>query len=152
MIFNYTRTKINLALIQNGVNFILRELDFVQNKVDVFFISEKKIKDLNQRFRKINRSTDVLSFAERDQKEKFICPNQERNFLGEVYLCPAWIKKQAIQQGISFSEELTRDLIHGILHLVGYEHKGVSDAKAEEMFKLQEEMVEKIVDNSVIPA
>ncbi len=141
MVVDYTRSRINLKKIQKIIDFTLKELNFIKNEINVFFVSEKVIKDLNKKFRKINRSTDVLSFAERDQKEKFINPVLTDNFLGEVYLCPNWIKKQAVQQGINFEEELTRVLIHGILHLVGYEHQEVSKSESEKMFQKQEEII-----------
>ena len=141
MIVNYTRSRIDSKAIQKIINFTLRKLDSVGSKIDVFFVSEKTISDINQKYREINHPTDVLSFAERDRKEKFINPALTNNFLGDIYLCPAWIKKQATRQGINFEEELTRVLIHGILHLIGYEHVGVSEEKAKEMFQKQEEIV-----------
>ena len=67
------------------------------------------MKELNKKYRRKNRETDVLSFP--GEKE------------GEVIICPSVVKKNAKNFGSSFKSELVRILIHGILHLLGYDHE-----------------------------
>jgi len=97
------------------------------------FVSKTEIKKLNKKFRQKNKATDVLSF---ELKEPFSTA-QGRNFLGEVVICPQVVKENAKKYGNTFKAEMTKIFIHGILHLLGYDHEQ-SKSRAEEMEKKQE--------------
>ena len=98
--------------------------------VSVAFIKEKEIRDLNKKYLNKDKPTDVLSFSE---TRDFIWKIKEfENILGEVVVCPQFIKKNAKKLDLSFKKELSRALIHGILHLLGYNHEK-SEQKAKEM-------------------
>lgn len=97
------------------------------------FIDEKAIKKLNYRYRLKNKATDILSFESADP-----------DCLGELVLCSEVIEQQAYDQTHSFRDELLFMTIHGILHLLGFEHEGVSIEKAKEMFDLQEELFKRV--------
>jgi len=73
------------------------------------FVNEKEINSLNREFRKKDQVTDVLSFS------------SEGN-VSEVYVCPKYILKTSEHFKVSFEEELLRVVIHGILHICGYDH------------------------------
>ena len=83
-------------------------------QIEICLVEDKKIQELNNKFRKKNKPTNVLSF-----KEPKNFPNPEKKSLGEIYLAPDYIQKEG-----SNISDLT---IHGILHLLGYTHKGVHD-------------------------
>ncbi|MEK7653262.1 MAG: rRNA maturation RNase YbeY [Patescibacteria group bacterium] len=95
------------------------------------FVGEAEIKKLNHKWRGQKKATDVLSFAE--EKGEFINPPEEKNYLGEVVICAPIAKRQAKEFNVSFEVEVARLLIHGLAHLVGYEHERVSLAKARKM-------------------
>lgn len=100
-------------------------------------VSEKEIAKLNLEYRKINEATDVLSFSEH-AKIQDLCNNEEEEvFLGEIILCPSYIEKSSIKQGVSFEFELAYIFSHGILHLLGFAH-------GEKMFSIQNKVAEKI--------
>lgn len=99
-------------------------------ELGVHLISKNEIKKLNNKYRKINKITDVLSFATEDKKNKD---------LGDIFICPDQIKVQAKEAGILFEEELVRILAHGILHLLGYDH--VTSSQEKIMFSKQEKFV-----------
>lgn len=106
--------------------------------LNIVLVSDSYIKKLNFRYLNKNRPTDVLSFGggHRIKEERDI-------FLGEVVLSIDTLRRQALEYKHSFEEELYYCLIHGILHLLGYNdrtHKGY-----KEMTKLQEEILEKIL-------
>jgi probable rRNA maturation factor len=82
--------------------------------LSVALIGQSRIKELNAKYRKLNRPTDVLSFSYGNS--------------GEVVLCPEIIEKNARKYGVNFEDELSRILIHGILHLFGYDHEKDKDA------------------------
>ncbi|HEW91174.1 MAG TPA: rRNA maturation RNase YbeY [Thermotogaceae bacterium] len=101
----------------------------IDKEMNVVFVDKQSIKSMNYQFRGKNTETDVLSFQYDDDDEIF----------GEIILCPEVIKTQAPNFNNSFDKELTYMLIHGILHLAGYEHED-DPRKAKEMFRIQEEI------------
>ena len=114
----------------------LKILDGEKTKADlsVVFIDTEEMRRLNKQCRGQDKATDVLSFSERDRASraaKFIRPKQTREYLGEVVICPPLAKE------ISFC------LIHGILHLLGYEHEK-SVKKAREMAEKEKQYYVKV--------
>lgn len=102
-----------------------------KNFFDVILINDLQMQRINKAFRKINKPTDVLSFALNDAKPKIKTP-----LLGEIYLAPNYIKKNA---KTSFEREFYLCFIHGILHLLGYDHTNRKNKKI--MFDLQEKIL-----------
>ena len=96
------------------------------------FLDTKTAKKLNQQFRGRDYATDVLSFDPIDPQS-----------LGELVICPQVLKKQAKEHGISFELELGYMVLHGVLHLLGFDHEE-NEQQAEEMFKLQDEIFDVI--------
>ncbi len=96
---------------------------------------------LNYQYRGIDRTTDVLSFP---QEEKFslkkIKPMQEI-ILGDIVISVPKAKKQAKENGLTFYEEIKRLLIHGVLHLIGYDHE-----KSNKDFKRMQKITKKIIN------
>lgn len=99
----------------------------------IVFVDEETIQDLNRKYRNIDKVTDVLSFAFEDNTE--IDYNNVR-FLGEIYVCIPRMKSQAIEYGHTEERELGFLVVHGLLHLLGYDHMSNEDEK--KMFGLQE--------------
>ena len=85
-------------------------------ELDVNVVREREIKDLNFRYRGKNKVTDTLSFAW--QEDGVI---KSKN-LGQIYICYPQIARQAKQLKIKIKEEFARMLIHGFLHIIGYDH------------------------------
>ena len=75
--------------------------------ISVVFVNARKIQAINKKYRRQNKPTDVLSFEE----------------INEIFICPVVVRKQAKLFKNSFKAELTRVLIHGILHLAGFDHE-----------------------------
>ena len=97
-------------------------LGTVEGDVVVLLAADEAVRDLNQRFRDKNRPTNVLSF-----------PAAESAFphLGDVVLGYAYCAAEAETQGKTLSDHLSHLVVHGVLHLLGRDHK--DDAEAEEM-------------------
>ncbi|MDD3607386.1 MAG: rRNA maturation RNase YbeY [Candidatus Moranbacteria bacterium] len=113
------------------LNYLKKEGAFSSKRdisLSFALVSEKEIKELNDRYRKRAEPTDVLSF---------LYGEDQKIFEGEIILCPAVLEKNAQKEGIDFEEELIRNIIHGLLHLVGYEH-------GKEMFSLQEGLLKNL--------
>jgi len=101
--------------------------------IGIVFVTIDKIKDLNKTYRKINKPTDVLSFAYHESK------NPRYNIEGDIIICPKYVKDTIIGTDIYFTTQIKRLLIHGILHLAGYDH--VSYIEEKKMFSLQEKLL-----------
>jgi len=145
---NFTGIEISQDFFEKILEVIL-DLQTPKEKkeIGVILVGIGRIKNLNKRFRGINKVTEVLAFSLKElekptKKElQFIQPKKE-NLLGEVILCPFYIKKQARRFKKSFKEELAIMFIHGTLHLFGYEHKDTKTTK--EMQKIEKEVLEKV--------
>lgn len=110
-------------------------------ELSVAMVGEKEIQDLNFKYRKKNRPTDVLSFSERetidDLFKKDVQFEEENIFIGELILCPKYISRNADEDGESFEYALTYIIAHGILHLLGYLH-------GKKMFSLQKAVADQL--------
>ena len=110
--------------------------------VSISFVSEAKMRALNRQYRKIDRATDVLSFAASEDGAKSIKGLGAEKDWGDIILAPSYIKRQAKENGVPFNEELARLTAHGMLHLLGFNHATIKDRK--KMFGWQESVVQKI--------
>lgn len=99
----------------------------------VVFVDEEKIREINKNYRNIDKVTDVISFAFEDNDKKVY--NKVR-ILGEIYICIPRMKEQAVNYGHSEIRELSFLGVHGLLHLLGYDHMNKNDEKI--MFGKQE--------------
>lgn len=115
---NLTDCRIDKRLFQNIAKRVLKGENKGELIVSLGLVGPREIKRLNWKYRKKNRPTDVLSFLYEDS--------------GEIVLCPKIIRQNAKLFKTSFKKELNRILIHGLLHLAGYDHEG-SKAEAERM-------------------
>jgi probable rRNA maturation factor len=92
---------------------------------ELLVVGDRTMARLNQQYRGIAHSTDVLSFAMREGPFASISPN----LLGDVVISADTADRQAAAAGHSLQDELVALLIHGILHLLGYDHQIPSEAK-----------------------
>ena len=105
-----------------------------QGVVSVHFIGDQKMQRLNSMYRGKDNTTDVLSFSTQEG-EKF--PG-EQDDLGDIFISVPQIHKQAKAYTVTYRSEIIRMMIHGTLHLLGYDH--IKKKEAEEMFRIQEEL------------
>ncbi len=109
------------------------EEDFSNVNVSLNFVSEDEIRELNNNFREIDKVTDVLSFPflEKKTTEKLINFSKEKVdgilFLGDIVICKNKAVSQAKEYGHSLEREICFLALHGLLHLLGYDHIEKSD-------------------------
>ena len=109
----------------------------VSNAVfSIIFVGEEEIQKINREYRGIDSVTDVISFALEDNETS---PSEVR-VLGDIYVCIPRMKEQAVMYSHSETRELSFLVVHGLLHLLGYDHM---KSKEEEkiMFDLQDEIL-----------
>ena len=121
---------------------LLKTLDYLKVKsssISVLFTNDTEMIELNKKYRGKDKSTDVLSFSMREG-ESF--PSNEKENLGDIVISLDYVARQAEEFEVSLEDEIKRLLVHGCLHLLGYEHEGVSENVAKEMFDKQEEILQ----------
>lgn len=125
IIFYSLPKRFNKAFFRKVVATTLKKEKKPEARVEIIFLSRHQIEKLNFNYRKKKEPTDVLSF---DRANQF--PLEDKNYLGELVVCLPYVKKNAKKFKESLKKELARVLIHGILHLLGYNHeKGGKDFK-----------------------
>ena len=106
-------------------------------------VSEDEMKRLNLRYRNIDESTDVLSFPLWEERGEFRPPAGWRSLpLGDVVISPGFVRRGAAEANISYNNEMARMVVHGTLHLVGFDH--CDEDGAAVMLGLQERAVGRI--------
>lgn len=90
------------------------------------FVKKPVMLRLNRRFRGKSRPTDVLSFN-----------MNEGRIIGDVIICPSVARRNAVEYGVTFEEEISRLAVHGMLHLMGHNH-------GKKMFELQDRLMRRI--------
>jgi probable rRNA maturation factor len=91
-------------------------------ELSVLLVSSDHIQNLNARFANENHPTDVLAFPMLEEDE-----DDDQTLLGDVVVCPEVAEKNALKLGHSLSRELDVLIVHGTLHLLGYDHQGEED-------------------------
>jgi probable rRNA maturation factor len=117
---------------------LLKDLGYPESSVSILITDNKEIAELNEKFRNKSGPTDVLSFA---MQEGLIDEHVEAE-LGDLVISLDKAESQAIELNVTIQEELARLLVHGMLHLMGYDHENVSKAEALKMKRKEEEMLE----------
>ena len=92
---------------------MLEKIGRAESSVTIAFVSDRKIRELNRRFRGIDKATDVLSFPGDQLSEE----------LGDIAISLETAARQARQNGLTLNGELSQLILHGLLHLLGYDHE-----------------------------
>ena len=136
-----SRKKIEAALF-----FVLKK-EQRPGLISLHLLGDAAMKKMNYNFRGKNKTTDVLSFSAAEEKNQTAWPNPEQgNYpdLGDLFLNPSQIARQAKEWGVGTKEEFVRMLIHGTLHILGYDHMEPAEAKI--MFSKQEKYLDQILE------
>jgi probable rRNA maturation factor len=105
---NKTKEKVDLNLVRTVAENFFNKYRLNKKDLSIAFVSDATIRKLNKIYRKIDKVTDILSFAGED------------DFLGEIVIDYAQIKRQAREYKKSIKDELVFILVHGLLHLIGF--------------------------------
>ncbi len=117
------------------INIDIKELEVIKNNltskdIELIFVENEQIREINKKHRNIDKATDVLSFP-----LEFDLPNMP---LGSIIISTDFISEKASEYNHSFEDEMKLLFIHGILHLLGFDHEvdnGEHRQKEEELIK-----------------
>lgn len=126
--------------IDNYYKKTLEVLD-IKDEMDLslIIVGKTKIRSINKNYRNIDRVTDVISFANIDSEDyDYLAQDGEVN-LGDIFINVDRVKSQAKKYGHSIKREFVFLFVHGMLHLLGYDHMEKEDEKI--MFSLQDKII-----------
>jgi len=109
-------------------------------EISILLTGKKNMKNLNKKFRKINKDTDVLSFPA--EEKNFFKKNpklKKKVYLGDIALSYQYIEAIVKKQNISFDDYFKKILVHGVLHLIGHEHDSLK--KYKKMYLLEQKII-----------
>jgi probable rRNA maturation factor len=125
---------------------VLEELQLDNWELSIVFCTNKFIRELNNRFRGKNEVTDVLSFSQSEGEPFPSYPNLAKT-IGDVVISLEMVETNRDTTGESWEAELKRLLIHGILHLAGYDHEETEEEG--EMLDLQDRLLQKLMEERI---
>ncbi len=132
-LINQSKVRMPKSFMLEVDTFIRRRLKIkTSQELTIVFLDSTPARKLNKIYRKKNYATDILSFEGASPLE-----------LGELVICPQVLQKQAKEHDLSFKAELAYMLIHGVLHLLGYDHER-SATEAKKMFQIQDQLFDRL--------
>ncbi len=136
-----------LETITKAMNIVAKREKLSPNtEVDITIVTNGEIHKLNKAYRGVDRPTDVLSFAlDEGEEEPALAESDAEHLLGDIIISAPTAKAQAEEFGHGLKREFTYLAVHGILHLLGYDHMKAKDKKG---MRKQEEAVLREMDLS----
>ena len=136
-IFNETTENLDIYMdkLYSLLEFALKKENLDNVEFNIIFVDREKIHEINREYRNIDRETDVISFALEDDPDIEL----DHRILGDIYICIEKAYEQAEEYGHSRLREISFLMIHGLLHLLGYDHMEKEDEIV--MFSKQEEIL-----------
>jgi probable rRNA maturation factor len=101
---------------------VLARIDRSNSAATITFLRDARMRELNREYRNVDKPTDVLAFAYHEHMGDNE-PDHAPDFLGDVVIAVETAARYASEQGISFETEINWLVIHGLLHLAGYDHE-----------------------------
>jgi len=123
-------------MVRNLAERILSALGYIDSELSVTIVGDRSMRCLNREYRSIDKPTNVLSFAMSEGD----FPEMNPHLLGDVVISADTASREADEQGITFSERLGFLLLHGILHVTGYDHERSGEEEAKRMERKQQQL------------
>jgi probable rRNA maturation factor len=147
---NQSEFELNENEIKKISDFLFKKLEKEESsELNVVFIGSEEIKEVNNKYRNLDKETDVLSFSYMDDKKIFGFIDDAESFrdefgfftVGEILICPSAAQEniKIYNKGWTLEKEIIFLIIHGLLHIYGYDHEAEDEKK--QMEQRQEEML-----------
>jgi len=132
------RVPVALARVREACARVLRAERVRDALVSIAFVTERRMAALNREHLQHAGPTDVISFG-------FAPTTTGSGLVGDIYICPAVARANALAHGERIRDELLRLVVHGTLHVAGHEHPETEDRTASPMWKRQERLMRTLV-------
>jgi probable rRNA maturation factor len=133
----YGKVDIPERKIKEIIKFVLKEMEKDNSELSLVLCNNDYIHFYNKEYRNKDYPTDVLSFVDGERMGKI-------TYLGDIIISIDKVKSQSEEYGVSFEEEFSRLLVHGILHLLGYDHE-TSEEDEKVMMSIQDKLVDEVL-------
>jgi probable rRNA maturation factor len=133
----YGKVDIPEKKIKEIIKFVLKEMEKNNSELSLVLCNNDYIHFYNKEYRNKDYPTDVLSFVDGERIGKI-------TYLGDIIISIDKVKSQSEEYGVSFEEEFSRLLVHGILHLLGYDHE-TSEEDEKVMMSIQDKLVDEVL-------
>jgi probable rRNA maturation factor len=136
-----TQKKQRLATMALGTKLenLLRSIGLHNAELSVLFVGDRAMRTLNRRYRGKDKTTDVLSFSMREGA----FPHVQPEVLGDIVIAVPTAARQAAEAGHALGREIEVLLVHGLLHLLGYDHER-SDNEARRMKRRELQLLKRM--------
>jgi len=136
IINNQRKVKVEARIFKTFAERAISQIEEAENKrAAIAFVSDRKMRALNREFRTKDKTTDVLSFP--FEADEF---DTEKDFLGDIVISVEQAARQAAENDLSLETEIKQLILHGILHLCGYDHETDDGAMNRRELNLREEL------------
>ena len=144
----------DLSSLEKSLNYFLVQENLIENfgfsgllELEVSLVSDSEIQKINNDYRNKDKPTDVISISLfSDFRTEWGENNLPLVNLGDIFISVDTAKKQSVESGIGFDRELIELLIHGVLHLLGFDHE-ISDEEMRIMYKKEQEIFDHYFEN-----
>lgn len=127
-------------LARDLVDFSAKTLNSAPDtEMSITIVDDEEIRRINREYRNTDRVTDVISFAIEDDDDDFAGFEGIPENIGDIFVAPGKVREQAVDYGHSFDREFGYTIVHGFLHLNGYDHIKPEDEAI--MIPLQEKIL-----------
>jgi probable rRNA maturation factor len=123
------KQKVDVGRVRRGLKRLLKELDCEDREISLLLVDDDRIREINKNYLKRDRPTNVISFAMTEGEFGDVHPE----ILGDIILSVETAARDALIGHLDFMDELEFLLIHGLLHLLGYNHENVGSDEEEKM-------------------
>lgn len=117
----------------------------VEVEVGLILSTNEKMRELNRQYRSIDKTTNVLSFGYLETSSEETIPAEDKNYMGDIFICRSEVRTQAKKLGVTEQQEFARLFVHGLLHLAGIHHD--DEIEAKKMESLEDEIISHIIKN-----
>lgn len=133
---NQNKIKIDRRKIRGTVRKMTKILDCADKEISLCFVDDEKIKQLNKQYLCKDKATNVLSFSLREDEYGDVNPQ----ILGDIVISVETAKRDALESGLTLAQEIDFLLIHGLLHLLGYNHQNTTKKETNIMRQKEKEI------------
>jgi probable rRNA maturation factor len=123
----------------------LTELGFLEAELSLLFVNDRQIQTLNRKYLRRDEPTNVLAFSMREGEFSTLHPH----LLGDLVISVETAKRQSNRFGLNEMEMVILLMVHGVLHLIGYEHEGTKKG-AQEMTSKQRELFQQVTKARIL--
>jgi probable rRNA maturation factor len=133
---NQNKIKIDKRKIRGTVLKILKILNFEDKEISLSFVDDENIKQLNKQYLGKDKATNVISFSLREGEYSNINPQ----ILGDIIVSVETAQRDALYGKLTIAQEVDFLIIHGILHLLGYNHESTTKKEKNKMRQKEKEL------------